>query len=529
LKPLATLRGEFIACLEWQRLPIDRVRRDLHRRRRHFFNKRISLVNYVSPETRPEDMLIDDSATATIAQLGEALTALDVDGHFFGECSLTVVLCDRDLEHLDHAAAETTKVLAAHDGTFVRETYNLLNAWLSIVPGNSAYNLRRLALLETNYADLSLLFTVDQGERRDHHLDADAVAVFDTTQQTPYWFTLHVDDVGHTLILGATGSGKSYLLNFLVLHAQQYDPCTVIFDLGHSYRDLAARLHGSYVELGIRAGEIRLNPFAFSPTPEHLHFVHGFVRVLLEGTDSYRLSQAEDRELYDAIENLYVLDPSQRRLFTLANLLPRALAVRLVPWIEGGRYADWFDEVDDTLSVHPFQVFDFEAMRAYPAILEPLLFYILHRVEVALTDSSRDKRLMLCVLDEAWRFIQHPRLRAYLEEALKTWRKRGAAMLLATQTIEDFASADLLRTVVESCPTKLLLANPSLDRARYADLFRLNTTELDAVANMAPRSQLLLKRPQLAKVLTLTVDDTERLAVPDRDGSPQPVATGEES
>ena len=56
-------------------------------------------------------------------------------------------------------------------------------------------------------------------------------------------------------------------------------------------------------------------------------------------------------------------------------------------------------------------------------------------------------------MDEAWRFIQHPTLRAYVQEGLKTWRKRNAAMILATQTVEDFASADLLRTIVESCPT----------------------------------------------------------------------------
>ena len=126
------------------------------------------------------------------------------------------------------------------------------------------------------------------------------------------------------------------------------------------------------------------------------------------------------------------------------------------------------------MSVQRFQVFDFEAMRAYPALLEPLLFYVLHRVTARLDDPADRGRLKLCVMDEAWRFIQHDRLRAYVEEALKTWRKRNAAMLLATQTIDDFASADLLRTVVESCPTKLLLANPALDRAQYADLFQLN-------------------------------------------------------
>jgi type IV secretion system protein TrbE len=374
------------------------------------------------------------------------------------------------------------------------------------VPGNSAHNLRRLAMLETNCADLSFLFTLDGGSRTSRHLGGDALAVFETRHQTPYFFNLHVDDVGHTLALGATGSGKSFLLNFLITHAQKYEPLTIIFDLGHSYRKIATLLHGSYVELGLRQHDVTINPFALDPTPDNLHFLHSFVRVLLEGADAYRLSDTEDRELYDAIENVYVLDETQRRLFTLANLLPRSLANRLSKWVEGGRYADLFDHLDDTLNVQTFQVFDFEAMRAYPTVLEALLFYVLHRVTTSIHDTAAAGRLKLCVLDEAWRFIQHDRLRAYVEEALKTWRKRNAAMLLATQTVDDFASADLLRTVVEGCPTKLLLANPSLDRRQYSELFGLNEVELDLLDQVAARRQLLLKRADLAKVLTLNVD-----------------------
>ena len=505
LEDLYTVPGEFIACLEWRRTPNDRMRRDIQSRRRHFFNKRVSLVNYVAPDTRPEEMLVDESASATVRQLGDALTELDVNGHFFGECSLALVLFDRDGHAVERTAAEAIKVMAAHDGTLIEETYNLLNAWLSIVPGNSAHNLRRLALLETNCADLSFLFALDSGTRRCPHLNQEALAVFETRYQTLYHFALHVYDVGHTLVLGMTGSGKTVQSIFSVLHAQKYDPITVIFDLGHSYRKLATLLGGSYLELALRQSGVTINPFALNPTPENLHFLHAFTRVLLEGADGYHLSDLEDRELYEAIENLYVLDATQRRLFTLANLLPRTLSARLSKWIEGGRYADLFDHLEDTLSIQQFQVFDFDAMRDYPALIEPLLFYVLHRVR-ALIDDEPPARLKLCVMDEAWRFIQHPTLRAYVEEALKTWRKRNAAMLLATQSIEDFASADLLRTVVEGCPTKLLLANPALDRARYAELFQLNSTELDLLSEIQPRRQFLLKRPDLSKVLTLNVD-----------------------
>jgi type IV secretion system protein TrbE len=451
-------------------------------------------------------MLVDDSASATVRQLGDALTELEVNGHFFGSCSLTVILHGEDPRALQQQTAEAVKAMAVHDGSLFEETYNLLNAWLSVMPGNTAHNLRRLALLETNVADLSFLFTLDQGLRVSPHLRREALAIFETPHHTPYAFNLHVQDVGHTLVLGATGSGKSFVVNFLTTHAQQYDPLTIILDWGHSYRKLATLLQGRYLEVGLRNTEVTINPFALDPTPEHLHFLHAFVRVLLEGDDGYRLTDLEDREVYDAIENVYVLDRAQRRLFTVANLLPRALAGRLHKWVDGGRYASLFDNVEDTLTVERLQVFDFEAMQAYPVLLEPLLFYVLHRVTARIQDPAEAATLKLCVMDEAWRFIQHPTLRAYVQEGLKTWRKRNAVMLLSTQSIDDFASAELLRTVIESCPTKLLLANPALDRQQYAELFQLNDRELELLTNLVPRQQILLKRPDLTKVLTLTVD-----------------------
>jgi type IV secretion system protein VirB4 len=330
--------------------------------------------------------------------------------------------------------------------------------------------------------------------------------VFETPDQTPYFFNLHVNDVGHAVVLGSTGSGKSFLLNFLITQLQQYDPRVVVLDLGHSYRKLTTLLQGAYVELGVRRQAVTINPFDIeSPTSDQIHFLHAFARVLIEGDDGYRLSNSEDREVYEAIENIFVLERAQRRLFTLASLVPRAIGARLHKWVEGGRYANVFDNPTDTLSVDRLQVFDFEAMRSYPAVLEPLLFYVLHRVSSAV-QSVDEPGLKVCVLDEAWRLIQHPAIRSYVQEALKTWRKKNGAMLLASQSLDDFASAELLRTVIESCPTRMLLANPSLNVDQYRDLLQLNEMELQVLANLIPKRQILLKRGSASKVLDLNVD-----------------------
>ena len=70
--------------------------------------------------------------------------------------------------------------------------------------------------------------------------------------------------MGHTLILGATGAGKSFTLNFLLVQALQYDPRVLILDLGGSYRWLTRFLGGGYLELSpdddAGEGGFRLRP-----------------------------------------------------------------------------------------------------------------------------------------------------------------------------------------------------------------------------------------------------------------------------
>ena len=109
-------------------------------------------------------------------------------------------------------------------------------------------------------------------------------------------------------------------------------------------------------------------------------------------------------------------------------------------------------------------------------------------------------------MDEAWSYFTHPAIRAYVIEALKTWRKKNAAMIISTQSLADLVSSGLLEILAESCPTKIFLANKGADDAVYQQTFKLSRTAVELVKSLAPKRQFLLSRPDVAKVLTLDVD-----------------------
>ena len=315
------------------------------------------------------------------------------------------------------------------------------------------------------------------------------------------------DDVGHTLVLGATGAGKSFLLNFIVTHAQKYDPVTTIFDLGGSYREADDAARRQHVAHGPRASRLHDQSVLSGPHRRHPHFLFPFVRVLLQSSGQYQLTMTDDRDLYEAIENLYALDPPQRRLITLANTLPRSLAQHLHRWVQGGPYANPLRQRRGHADVAARPVFRLRRARQVPAAAGAAA--VLRPASRQRVDPRRGARrqLKLFVLDEAWRFAQDATLKAYITEALKTWRKRNAAMILATQSSED------LRTRAICCGRWWRAARrSSFSRIRgwistaRAQLFHLNQTEAALIAHLVPRQQVLLKRPDVAKVLNLHVD-----------------------
>ena len=232
LDALLKIPANFYVVTEWTPLPADKARKEVNKRRRHFNMSKTGFVSQMGNDattTNPRDVLVDESKQADIENLGDCLRALG-DGQSLGDFSLTIVLYGRSRTELDQLVAEFTGVFTNADGNLFAETYNQLNAYFATVPGNYALNLRQLYLLNTNYADLSFLFTILPGEKTNAHLGTEYLAVLETDNSTPYFLNLHTSDVAHTLILGMTGSGKTTLLRILADFIPDHDRIVVIED-----------------------------------------------------------------------------------------------------------------------------------------------------------------------------------------------------------------------------------------------------------------------------------------------------------
>jgi type IV secretory pathway VirB4 component len=138
--------------------------------------------------------------------------------------------------------------------------------------------------------------------------------------------------------------------------------------------------------------------------------------------------------------------------------------------------------------------------------LEPLLFYVLHRASNEIANTEKLATFKTFLLDEAWLFIKNETIRTYIVAAQKTWRKHNAAMILATQSIKELEESGMLAIVAESCPTKIFLANPEMNRQVYREAFHLNDTEIDIIADLIPPGEMLIRKAQSGKKVRLNVD-----------------------
>ena len=284
LRELYCLDAVMTVSLEWRPWAVEAARRRIRGAQRHYFARRYSMMAHVQETEGTAAAMVDSAAATESDRLGEALVELEADGVSYGEATLTVAL-HGELGSIERLDGDLRRLFAAHDAKVIREGYGQLPAWFSRLPAQPrGRQVRKVFVSAGVAACLAPLFGPPRGRAKSKHLGRESLAVLETPWRTAYHYDLFAGDVGHTLMLGATGSGKSFTLNFLLVEALRYDPRVLILDLGGSYRWLTRFLGGRYLELSPGEAEptLRLQPFALPASTRTFQFLTGWVLRLLK-------------------------------------------------------------------------------------------------------------------------------------------------------------------------------------------------------------------------------------------------------
>ncbi|MBO0751685.1 MAG: conjugal transfer protein TrbE, partial [Bradyrhizobiaceae bacterium] len=467
--------------------------RVLTRIRRQWFAKRKS-VGAILREvmTNESSALVDSDAHNKALDADAALQELGSDLTGQAYVTATVTVWDDDARVADERLRLVEKVIQGRDFTCIAETMNAVEAWLGSLPGHVYANVRQPPVSTLNLAHMMPLSAVWAGPGRNEHLGGPPLLFAKTEGATPFRLSLHVDDVGHTLVVGPTGAGKSVLLAVLALQFRRYPGARIFaFDYGRSIRAAALAMGGDWHDLGgalsdEAAGPVALQPLAAIDDAAERAWAAQWVAAIL-AREGVTVTPEAKEHLWSALASLASAPVAERTLTGLSVLLQSgALKQALAPYCVGGPWGRLLDAEAEHIGETSVQVFETEGLIGTGAA-SAVLAYLFHRVEGRLDGSPA-----MLIVDEGWLALDDPTFGAQLREWLKTLRKKNASVVFATQSLADIETSAIAAAIVESCPTRLLLPNERAIEPQISSIYRrfgLNDRQIEILAQATPKRE----------------------------------------
>ncbi|MBL4802574.1 MAG: conjugal transfer protein TrbE, partial [Emcibacter sp.] len=257
-----------------------------------------------------------------------------------------------------------------------------------------------------------------------------------TASTTPFRFVHHVGDVGHMMVLGPTGAGKSVFLSFLMMQFRRYEDAQIfIFDKGASSRAAILAMGGDFNDLGQSGGksdDLSFQPLFRIDDEAYRIWAQDWLQGILS-EQGLSLTPQIREELWQALDNLSSAPEVERTLTGLSLLLQNPnIKEALKPYTLEGPYGGLLDGDEDHLAFTDCQAFEMEALMEKPGAVLPVLTYLFKRLE-----ERFDGRPTLLILDEAWLFLDTPAFAGKIREWLKVLRKKNVSVIFATQSLAD--------------------------------------------------------------------------------------------
>lgn len=459
--------------------------------RRQWFAKRKSIAAILKEVmTNEASALVDNDAANKAADADLALQELGADHVGQAYVTATVTVWDADPNIAAEKSRLVEKIIQGRDFTVIAEGMNAVEAWLGSLPGHVYANVRQPPVSTLNLAHMIPLSAVWAGPERDEHFGAPPLLYGKTEGSTPFRLSLHVGDVGHTLIVGPTGAGKSVLLALMALQFRRYENAQVFaFDFGGSIRAAAIACGGDWQDLGGGLSDetgdgVQLQPLARIDEPAERAWAAEWLAAILVG-EGVPVDPAAKEHLWSALTSLASAPAAERTLTGLAVLLQsQPLKQALQPFCVGGPWGRLLDAEHERLGEANFQAFETEGLVGAGSAAA-VLSYLFHRIEGRLDGSPT-----LIIIDEGWLVLDSPAFAVQLREWLKTLRKKNASVVFATQSLADIETSAIAPAIIESCPTRLFLPNERAFEPQISAIyerFGLNDRQIEILSRATPK------------------------------------------
>lgn len=433
---------------------------------------------------------IDENAIDNANDASQARAELNADIQTFGFYTMVMLVFDETKKGVEDKAKRVVETLNSLGYPASIETENAVEAYRGTLPGCYRCNVRRPRISSLNFCHLAPTTATWSGDKRNNALKGPVLLYTDSSGYTPFRFSFHCGDVGHTMIVGPSGAGKSVLLNTMEAHFTKYPNSNVfIFDKGASSRCLTLGVGGNFYNLAAEGSkELSFQPLANIDDPDEMKWAKEWILAYLE-SKGVRITPEIDNAVWNG---LISTRNSRKNLRTISQfcILTQNIEVReaLRPLTMDGSYGKLFDNDHDYSGSGRWQVFEMEALMNTPAIVPPTLDYLFHRIETQIKKATGPS---IIVLDECWLFFDNPAFRKKLREYFKDMRKKNTSIIFATQNLSDIASKkDLFTVVVDNCPSRIFLPNIHAVSEANSGLYRqfgCNETQINIISQMTPK------------------------------------------
>ena len=435
----------------------------------------------------------DEFAKQMVHETDQAIAESNSNLISFGYYSSNIIVFDEDPEQLELNLKEVTQTIEKLGFTPRIETINAVEAYLGSLPSHTVQNVRRPIINTMNLSHLMPLSAIWAGELYNpndkYPPQSPPLMQTITHGSTPFRLNLHIGDIGHTMIFGPTGFGKSTLLaNILIAHQRYVNSRTFAFDKGRSLLPATLGLQGSHFDIGSSTDESSLTfaPLSNIKTPNEIAWAESWIEtcLVLQGVNP---TPTQKKAIHEAMIS-HSANGSHSLTDFVSNLQDQELRDALNTYTVSGAMGYLLDgekeDFDLTKAINTFEIE--ELINLGDKNLVPVLLYLFHKIEQSLDGSPS-----MIILDEAWIALGHPVFKEKIREWLKVLRKANCSVVLATQSLSDAAKSGLLDVLQESCPTKILLPNPNafnkgtennLGPYDFYKIFGLNDAQIRVVA-----------------------------------------------